>query len=246
MLIDQLQEKLKSIEPDIVSITTFWEKSGTQEKFEKLDKQINCEDFWQNLDSTQILKEHQRLKLITEQYNLITNSYNDNEELLELFATNEAELGKIEPEIYSFCKKVAKFKIKLLLNKQEDASYCFLSINPGAGGTESQDWANILLRMYLRFCEREGFKVDILDYQSGDEAGIKSVTLFVKGSYAFGFLKCEAGIHRLVRISPFDSNKRRHTSFAAVTVIPEVEEAKTEINDKDLRIDTYRASGAGG
>ena len=121
-----------------------------------------------------------------------------------------------------------------------------MSINAGAGGTESQDWASMLLRMYLRFCEREGFKVDIIDYQDGEEAGIKSATLFVRGKNTYGFLKTEAGIHRLVRISPFDANKRRHTSFAAVSVTPEVAEEKIEINNDDLRIDTYRAGGAGG
>jgi peptide chain release factor 2 len=144
------------------------------------------------------------------------------------------------------CKKIEKFKIELLLQNEEDGRHCFLSINAGAGGTESQDWASILLRMYLRFCEREEYKVDIIDYQSGEEAGIKSATLFVHGKNAYGFLKSEAGIHRLVRISPFDSNKRRHTSFAAVSVTPDIPDEKVEINEADLRIDTYRAGGAGG
>lgn len=246
MLIDELREKLKAIEPDISAIKTFWQNSGSAKKYEELNKQINSEDFWQNPDSTQLLKEHQQLKQLNEEYNQIISSYQEDQELLELFETNEEELNKIKPEIYILCRKVAKFKLELLLNKNEDLSNCFLSINAGAGGTESQDWANMLLRMYLRFCERENFKVNIIDYQAGDEAGIKSATLFIKGRYANGFLKCESGIHRLVRISPFDANKRRHTSFAAVTATPEVEKKELEINEKDLRIDTYRAGGAGG
>ena len=133
-----------------------------------------------------------------------------------------------------------------MLSKPEDSKNCYVTINPGAGGTESQDWASILLRMYLRFCEREGFRVDTIDYQSGDEAGIKSATLAVKGKNAYGFLKAEHGVHRLVRISPFDANKRRHTSFASVSVTPEVEDVEIEVKPEDLRIDTYRAGGAGG
>lgn len=246
MLVDDLREKLKAVEPDINAIKTFWQNSSYTEKYEKLDNQINKEDFWQNPQKTDILKEYQNLKELKEQYSNLLSSYQENQELLELFESNEDELNKISPDINEFCKKVGKFKLELLLNKPEDNSNCFLSINSGAGGTESQDWAEMLLRMYLRFCEREGFRVDILDYQSGEEAGIKSATIFVRGKYAYGFLKSEIGIHRLVRISPFDSNKRRHTSFAAVNVTPEVEEKKVDINENDLRIDTYRAGGAGG
>ena len=139
------------------------------------------------------------------------------------------------------------FKITLLLSDEADNSPCFLSINSGAGGTESQDWANMLLRMYIRFCERNNFNANIIDIQQGEEAGIKSATLYIRGNNAFGLLKSEHGVHRLVRISPFDASKRRHTSFAAVTIIPELPPAeKIEIDPKELRIDTYRAGGAGG
>ncbi len=246
MLIDELREKLKSIEPDINAIKNFWQNIGYTQTYEELDKQVNEENFWQNPDRTKILKGYQNLKDLNEEYNQIISSHSENQELLELFQANEQELNKIKPDIHNLYKKVGKFKLELLLSKPNDTKNCFLSINPGAGGTESQDWADMLLRMYLRFCEREGFKVDILDYQSGEEAGIKSATLFVKGKHAYGFLKSEIGIHRLVRISPFDANKRRHTSFAAINVTPEVEEKKIEINENDLRIDTYRAGGAGG
>ena len=136
---------------------------------------------------------------------------------------------------------------ELLLKNPEDKNACFLSINAGAGGTESQDWASMLLRMYTRFCERERLKTDLIDFQAGEEAGIKSATLYVTGKNAYGLLKAENGVHRLVRISPFDSNKRRHTSFSSVTITPELPEVElAPIEPKDLRIDTYRASGAGG
>ncbi len=140
-----------------------------------------------------------------------------------------------------------KFEFKSLLSGEDDDKNAILEIHPGAGGTESQDWAEMLLRMYLRYAEQSGFQAETLDYLGGDEAGIKSATIEVKGDYAYGYLKAESGVHRLVRISPFDFNSRRHTSFASVFVIPEVDDSITvEINDDDLRIDTYRASGAGG
>ncbi len=138
-------------------------------------------------------------------------------------------------------------EFRQMLGGPNDPKNAILTIHPGAGGTESQDWAEMLMRLYLRYAERVGFKTQILDLQSGDEAGIKSVTIEVQGNFAYGYLKAEAGVHRLVRISPFDSNKRRHTSFASVFVLPEVDEnVDVEINMADLRIDTYRASGAGG
>ena len=133
------------------------------------------------------------------------------------------------------------------MSGEDDSSNAFVTIHPGAGGTESQDWANMLMRMYTRWADQNGLKVEIVDYLAGEEAGIKSVTLLVKGDYAFGFLKGEFGVHRLVRISPFDANKRRHTSFASVEVVPEVDDSiEVDIQESDIRIDTYRASGAGG
>jgi peptide chain release factor 2 len=166
--------------------------------------------------------------------------------LIELFASNDAELDTFKKDIFALCKKVGKFKLALLLNKEEDHYGCFLSINSGAGGTEAQDWAEMLLRMYLRFCEREGLRVDVLDYQDGEGAGIKSATLFIRAKNAYGLLKSEVGIHRLVRISPFDASKRRHTSFVGVSLTPDIPNPEVEINEKDLRIDTYRAGGKGG
>ncbi len=142
---------------------------------------------------------------------------------------------------------VAALEMRQMLGGEHDAGNAILSIHPGAGGTEAQDWAEILLRMYLRWCERKGYKVEIVEQQEGEGAGIKSATLTVEGSYAYGYLHAEAGVHRLVRISPFDANARRHTSFASVFVYPEIEDdVEVEVNEADLRVDTYRSSGAGG
>ncbi len=170
----------------------------------------------------------------------------------DILALTEAEgdqqfLAEVESEVGSLSQEIEKIEFKIMLNDPDDHLNAILTIHPGAGGTESQDWAQMLLRMYLRWIERHGFKAEILDSQSGEEAGIKSVTIEVVGDYAYGYLKAEIGVHRLIRISPFDANRRRHTSFASVFVYPEVDnEIEIVVNPFDIRIDTYRASGAGG
>ena len=167
--------------------------------------------------------------------------------LIEFAENGEVEDEEINNELIQYEKIIKDLELKLILGNKQDIQDAILTIHPGAGGTESQDWADMLFRMYSRYIERKSFNKNILDYQPGDEAGIKDVTIEIKGDYAYGMLKAEAGIHRLVRISPFDSNSRRHTSFASVFVYPSVtEEIDIEINPNDLRIDTYRASGAGG
>ncbi len=159
----------------------------------------------------------------------------------------EVFLEEFHTEIEEIKKKLDELELKHLLSGELDRSNAILEIHPGAGGTESQDWAQILMRMYLRWAERHGFQTKIIDLQYGEEAGIKSATITITGPYAYGYLKSEVGIHRLVRISPFDANKRRHTSFTAVLVYPEIEDdIEIEINEDDLKIDTFRASGAGG
>lgn len=160
---------------------------------------------------------------------------------------DEETLTEVRGLLSDLEKKLGQMEFARMLSGEHDASSAIVSINAGAGGTEAQDWAEILLRMYLRWCERKGFKAEITDYQPGDEAGAKGVTFTVSGDYAYGYLKAEKGIHRLVRISPFDSNARRHTSFCSVFVFPELDDDfEVEILDKDLKVDTYRASGAGG
>lgn len=246
MLYDELKEKLKSVEPDLETITTFWRNSHLDTRFQELTELSTQEDFWQRADQATILKELQGLKDKRESYLEVTTLFKDLNELIDLFGTDEAELAKIKDDVFKLARLIGRFKITLLLDQPDDQSNCFLSINSGAGGTESQDWSEILLRMYVRFCERERFDVQILDYQPGEGAGIKSATLFIKGKNVYGLLKGEQGIHRLVRISPFDANKRRHTSFSGVFVLPESPDVSIEIDPKDLRIDTYRAGGAGG
>jgi peptide chain release factor 2 len=171
----------------------------------------------------------------------------DIETYFALIEEDPALLAEIETEIEKFSEFIEEMEIKNYLNGKNDNNSAFLDIHPGAGGTESQDWAEMLLRMYLRFGERHNFKTEIIELMAGEEAGIKSATVKFDGEYAYGYLKQEIGVHRLVRISPYDANKRRHTSFAAIFVYPEVDDSiEIEIDPTDLRIDTYRASGKGG
>jgi len=246
MLLDDIQLQLKTLEPDIETIKACWANTKTAPRLEDLETLSTQEDFWQNPQQTTILKELQRLRLLNEQYEHVTHTFTETRELVELFQDDEEELKKIAAELHSLKKAIVSFKLSLLLTEPNDAANCFVSINSGAGGTESQDWANMILRMYVRFCEREKFSVEVVDHQVGEEAGIKSATLFIKGRNPYGLLKGEQGIHRLVRISPFDANKRRHTSFVAVHVAPEIADAEITIDPNDLRIDTFRAGGAGG
>ena len=169
------------------------------------------------------------------------------EVLFEFADSGETELKEIETELDAYEQIIDKVELKLTLGKPEDLQNAIVSIHPGAGGTESQDWAQMLYRMYSRWAEKEEYKLEVIDFQPGDEAGIKDVTIELKGDYAFGLLKGEAGVHRMVRISPFDANSKRHTSFASVFVYPAAKDnIEVDINLTDLRIDTYRASGAGG
>lgn len=179
----------------------------------------------------------------------VDHGLEDVQVLIELGEEGEDEeaLAEVRGLLPDLERKLGQMEFARMLSGEHDASSAIVSINAGAGGTEAQDWAEILLRMYLRWCERKGFKPEITDYQPGDEAGTKGVTFTVSGDYAYGYLKAEKGIHRLVRISPFDSNARRHTSFCSVFVFPELDDdVDVEILDKDLKVDTYRASGAGG
>jgi peptide chain release factor 2 len=178
---------------------------------------------------------------------LLYTSWEEIEVLRELDKEGEDVTSDLEALVASLEKSLSEVELRLKLSGEHDSRDAIISIHPGAGGTESQDWAEMLLRMVMRYCEDRGFDLETIDYQSGDEAGIKGVTIMVRGDHAYGYLKSEHGVHRLVRISPFDAQKRRHTSFASVHVYPDIdEEIEIEVNDKDLRIDTYRSSGAGG
>lgn len=247
ILTDQLQEKIKSLEPHIKVIQEYWTSSKIESQLETLTTQSHDPNLWQSEAGTKILKDLQKLKIAAASYHHIIKSYSELPELIELFSADPLEINKLNKEIGQLIKQTLAFKIQLLLNEPYDQSSCFLTINSGAGGTESQDWTNMILRMYLRFCEQNKLNASIIECQSGEEAGIKSATLYIQGNNAYGLLKGEHGIHRLVRISPFDANKRRHTSFASVTITPELPASeKIEIDPKDLRVDTYRSGGAGG
>ncbi len=209
------------------------------------------EHFWDDQKkATKIYNELGEMKKVVEAYESLVKSLDDLDELYAYCKEDpdEAEFrATLEEDYTSFEKDLDNFEKTLLFNEEYDHANAILEIHPGAGGTESQDWADMLLRMYIRYGEKKGWKVDIEDYLAGDEAGLKSVTVRFSGYNAYGHLKAEKGVHRLVRISPFDSNKRRHTSFAAVEVLPEIDDdIELNIDPNDLRIDTYRSSGAGG
>jgi peptide chain release factor 2 len=195
------------------------------------------------------LKEKASIERSLRDWQALSRRLSDLEAMAELAseAGGESMQLELEEEISFILKDIDSAEVAALLSGERDSSNAIISIHPGAGGTEAQDWAEMLMRMYLRWSEKRGYRTEILDYQNGEEAGVKSVTFTVSGDYAYGRMKAEAGVHRLVRISPFDTNKRRHTSFASVYVYPEVEDdIDVEIDEKELRIDTYRSSSAGG
>lgn len=217
-----------------------------KQEIKELETKLNDQEIWNDVNKAQeINKNLSALKKIVDNYQSIYDNLNYYVEMLEI--VNADELSEIANNVLELESKISELEINTLLNKEYDKYNCYLEIHPGAGGTESCDWANMLSRMYQRYAQIMNFTCEVLDEQKGDEAGIKSVTLHIKGLYAFGYLKCEKGVHRLVRISPFDSNARRHTSFASVSVIPEIDNnIDIEIKESDLKIDVYHSSGAGG
>lgn len=224
---------------------------GKREQIEEIEAQIAAPGFWDAAENSQtILKQRTALEKIVQMWDDLNRQLEDVRVMIELGveAQDEDTLKETAQMNDRLQAGVDAAEFQRMLSGEHDRNNCFISINPGAGGTESQDWASMLLRMYLRYCEKKGWKTTITDYQDGDEAGIKSATFSVSGEYAYGHLKAEAGIHRLVRISPFDSNARRHTSFASVYAFPEIEEEDIDIKiaESDLRVDTYRSSGSGG
>jgi len=232
-------------------------KSGTgfdlankKTALQELEKKMSEAGFWDNPDAAQsVVSQLSTLKSVIEPVQEIQREVKDLAELFELAAAepDEEELEQLEDDLSELVKQCERIELQGLLSRPDDMKNCFFSIHAGAGGTESCDWANMLLRMYTRYFERKRYKVEELDITPGEEAGVRSVTLRVRGPFAFGKLSCETGVHRLVRMSPFDSQKRRHTSFAAVDCLPEFDDdIDIEINEKELQIDFYRASGPGG
>ncbi|MGQ9673493.1 MAG: peptide chain release factor 2 [Candidatus Aminicenantales bacterium] len=226
----------------------FFDLDRKRAEIDSINQELAEPETWTDQKKFQDLqRKKKKLDRDLEFFSLLKEKKEEVEILCELADEGEEVTEDLDRALESLFQKLDEAEFQALFIGEDDSRNALLTIHPGAGGTESQDWAQMLLRMYLRYAERRGFKTEILDYLPGEEAGLKSVTVRVEGDYAYGTLSQESGVHRLVRISPFDANKRRHTSFAAVFVFPEVEEdIEVEINPEDLRIDTYRSSGRGG
>jgi len=237
-----------SASPSSKSSEVFFDLDSKKARVEALNRQLGSPEVWQDQKKSQSLQ--QTKKRLERDIQFLSGLFQKKEELevlLELAREGENVDKEFDTGLDAFTRHLEEAELQTLFFEPDDARNAILTIHPGAGGTESQDWASILLRMYLRYAERKGYKTEILDMLPGEEAGLKSATVRVEGDYAFGNLSQESGVHRLVRISPFDSNKRRHTSFAAVFVYPEVDEdIEIAVNPEELRIDTYRAGGKGG
>ncbi|MBL4818429.1 MAG: peptide chain release factor 2 [Deltaproteobacteria bacterium] len=241
MDLSQLQQRFRAIE-------SAFRLEPKQKRTLELGRLIEDPNFWSDQSrAAQVQKEKVSLDKEVTRFLHARQSIQDLRELIELASGDESELQELEPEYKRFEKEVHDLEIERMLSGPNDKNSAILSVNAGQGGVDSQDFAEMLLRMYTRYAERRGYKVELDDITPGEEAGIKSATMTVSGEHAYGYLKAEIGVHRLVRISPFDSNARRHTSFAAVWVIPEIDDSfEVDIKPDDLRIDTYRAGGAGG
>lgn len=215
-----------------------------QAKINEIKEELNSPDIWSDITKSKELNSTLvNIQKEVDSYKNLVNELEDNIELINLMTDEELK----EIDIEKIKSEIEELEINTLFTEKYDNLNCFLEIHPGAGGTESQDWASMLLRMYKMFCDKYGYTYEEIDYQKGEEAGIKNATLKISGNYAYGYFKSEQGVHRLVRISPFDSNKRRHTSFASVSIIPEISQTKdVTINPDDIRIDVYRSSGKGG
>jgi len=246
----EYSELLKKLTTKIENITNIVKPDKIQHRLEEINTLQQDPDFWNDAKNASVVsQEKTKLERILEKYTIAKASVDDAVEYFEMAKAeaDEETLELLYEEAEKLTERINALEVEMMLSGEHDSNNAIVSIHPGAGGTESQDWASMLYRMYLRWAERKGFKVEVLDYQAGDEAGIKDVSFIIKGENAYGYLKVENGIHRLVRISPFDSNAKRHTSFSSVMVSPEIDDdVDIVIEDKDIRVDTYRASGAGG
>lgn len=246
----ETHKAIEDAQQTLADLSESLDLEGRKKRIAEIDEIISAPDFWNNPEGGQaVMQEKKRLESKVDKYNALAGKMEDLEVMIEL--AKEEPDADLEQDIVDTLAEITKeldaFELETILNGDYDDNNAILSIHPGAGGTESQDWAEMLYRMYVRWAERHGYKVEVLDYLDGDEAGLKSVTMLIEGENAYGYLKSEKGVHRMVRISPFDASGRRHTSFTAVEVMPEVENDTTiEIDDKDLKVDTYRSSGAGG
>ncbi|MBU3947040.1 MAG: peptide chain release factor 2 [Proteobacteria bacterium] len=246
----EIKQNLKDINLKLEELKGYLDLDNKEKRLNEIEFLISKDNFWEDHDkATPLLKERTLLSGKVESFKSLLRDLEESEIYYNL-AIEESDSNTIEEvsgQIQKLKAKINKFSLILMLDGEDDLNNAIVSINAGAGGTEAQDWAEILFRMYSRWIERKGFKSSLIDFQPGDEAGIKSVTIKVEGDYAYGYLKTEIGVHRLVRISPFNANGKRHTSFASVFVYPEIDNSiEIDIDDKDLRIDIFRSSGAGG
>ncbi|MDH4154889.1 MAG: peptide chain release factor 2 [Nitrospira sp.] len=249
-MLEEVEGRVRVLADQVSELRGHLDFAHMTSELQELEAQMGQPHFWNDARAAAaVSRKKTTIERELQQWRELETKMGDVGALLEL-ARESGDAGlerELTSELTQLEPRLARLRVELLLSGELDPNNALLAIHPGAGGTESQDWAQMLLRMYVRWAEQKKFKVDTLDLLPGDEAGIKSVTVSITGPYAYGYLKAEAGVHRLVRISPFDSNKRRHTSFASVFVYPELsEDIDVAIEDKDLRIDTFRAGGAGG
>ncbi|MBE6020450.1 MAG: peptide chain release factor 2 [Clostridiales bacterium] len=248
--LDQIKYELKQKAENIKELGVSLDLAGLGKRLEEINRTIEAEGFWADHETAQkVLKEKKSIEVKLEEFKGLETSFSDVEILIELAeeAEDESMVPEIEETYRSLTKEIESMTIKVLLSDEYDKNNAIISIHAGSGGTDAQDWAEMLVRMYVRWAESKGYRVKTVDMQADPEGGIKSATFFIEGEYAYGYLKNEKGVHRIVRISPFDSSGRRHTSFSSLDVMPEInDEINLEINPEDLRIDTYRSSGAGG
>ncbi|HSM14919.1 MAG TPA: peptide chain release factor 2 [Thermoanaerobaculia bacterium] len=249
MLVAEAQQRLEELAESLALLRGIFEEAGVEDELADIDRQMEMPGFWDKPEqSGELLRRRRQVERRVETLKRLRADAGDLQAWQELLGDGA---GDADPDAAAFVERLTgeldRLELQLKLAGPDDERNAIVAINSGAGGTESQDWAEMLLRMYVRWAEQREFDVDLLDRQDGEEAGIKSATFAVRGEYAFGLLNGESGVHRLVRISPVDSQARRHTSFASVHVMPEVDDTiEIEIEDKDLRVDVYRASGAGG
>jgi len=243
-------ELLKNLSKKMENIGNIVKPDALQDRLKEIEEMQQDQNFWNDSENAgKISQEKTKTERILEKFNTANDAVHDALEYFEMAKAEKDEetLEMLYDDADSLQESTNALEVQMMLSGEHDSNNAIVSIHPGAGGTESQDWASMLYRMYLRWAERHNFKVEVLDYQPAEEAGIKDVSFIIKGENAYGYLKVENGIHRLVRISPFDSNAKRHTSFSSVMVSPEVDDdIDIVIEDKDIRIDTYRSSGAGG
>ena len=247
---DEYKQRLGAMEADLADLAGALDIDVARAEIAELDEQVAADGFWNDIENSQkVLTRQKGLKNKVEKYEKLLSRHADLVTLVELAIEEDDEslLEEITNEFNSLEQAYSDSRLAALLSGEYDGCNAIVAFHAGAGGTEAQDWAQMLYRMYTHWCERRGFKYKVLDYLDGDEAGIKSASILIEGENVYGYLKGEAGIHRLVRVSPFDSSGRRHTSFAAVEVTPEVtDDTSIEIRSEDLKVDTYRSGGAGG